>query len=134
MYSTIAEKEIDLSIRNKTYQFFFENKYPGNHSFQIYVEKNKSISDKKIPNTKLKLEVFEGKQLILKKFIEKKDFSPFMSYFPKRKGFILFLYKVPKDLPRGKKLKASITILEEDKLYLDNFGKISFAIQKKSDE
>jgi hypothetical protein len=90
-----------------------------------------SRADPVLSHYKLRIIVRSEEKQLLDKIVTEKDLLPFWS---NRSGFSIYNYEVPTDLPRGKRLKASIQIIEPDESFSEKYGEQEMRFKKFSDE
>jgi hypothetical protein len=130
LFSPLICTQFDLSQKN-TYVLEFENKHPGNHWLEVLVEKPTKVLENYETHYKLRIIISSEEGQLLDKIVTEKDLLPFWSI---KSGFSIYNYKVPTDLPREKRLKASIQIIEPDESFSTKYGKQEMCFKKYSDE
>lgn len=134
LYDALCLKQVDFGKTGNSYECEYSNKYPGNHSINIVVERPSEITQKSdFPwNLKAKVEVSDDKVVLLSAEIDKP--SPFWFGKYSKGGFTLVSYKAPERLPIGRVLKCKITVLKGDASFEDTYGTTSLLVTKASDK
>jgi hypothetical protein len=126
----LAKAKIDFGATGKTYEFEFENKYPGLHWFEVQVEKPGSVAYGYKGDFVLSLEIISKDQTIVKKIIK----GPGSPYAGPDEGFEIYWYRAPSNLPLREPLKARIEIVQGDPSLFKNYGSTEIVVRKLSDE
>ena len=131
LYEPLACTEFDLS-KTGEYTLSFQNQYPGNHRIEILVDNPPAVAATFHSEFKLNIKITDIDTVILDKTLTQPG-PPFWRADGEG-GFVALSYHVPKDLPRGQKLKASIEIETPDEAFLRRYGEQTLCIRKFSDE
>ncbi len=138
LYDPLYVKEIDLTKPGTVYECEFINKYKGNHTIGIAVERPPDLEkSSKEWNSEIKIEVYaeyDQKPLLLSQLV-RKPYYPYLWGHIGKGGFALVGYRSPDALPLHKRLKCRFTVNKLDKAFMNHeYGKTMLYVSKASDE
>ena len=133
LYDALCLKPADFRRTGTSYECEYVNKYSGNHTIGVIVERPPDITTDLGWKIKAKVEVSDGKAVLLSTEIDK-PYYPFWGGKFSKGGFALVSYNTPDNLPIGKVLKCTITLVKGDASFEETYGRTSMYVAKASDK
>ena len=125
----LAVAGIDFNLQGKTTILNFENKYPGSYWFEVRVTNPIPETERYQSDFELLLEIKREGKMIASEVIQ----GPGSSFADIEKGFAIFRYSSPNDLPLREPLEGSVTVIRADPKFASAYGEATLAIRKLAD-
>jgi hypothetical protein len=136
LFTPLASASVDFKNTGNTYTLDFQHIYPGNHGFDIKVEKPLEGNSRFCAREyELQIDVLNKGKVVKSKTI-KAPCNETVRNNLKTTGSSQnrFWYSVPRDLPMGEPLQASIKVIKADLDFDRYHGKAIVVARKFSDE
>jgi hypothetical protein len=133
LYDALCLKPADFTKTGTSYECEYVNKYSGNHTIGVVVERPPDVTKDTAWTIKAKVVVSDGEAVLLSTELDK-PYYPFWGGKFSRGGFALVGYRAPDNLPIGKVLKCKITLLKGDATFESTYGRTAIYVAKASDK
>ncbi len=120
--------------KKEVFSGYIVNKYPGNYDIDLIPTKKLQALKKYKLNSSILIETYDNEALIYKKQVSLHEMVHFWNDGKFGTGITILDYEVPQDMPRNKKLKLTLSILEQDSEFNKDYGSTTLVVRKGSDE
>ena len=119
-YAPLVSTAIDVREAGKEYRFEYVHKYPLRYSVDLVVPRMSDPYETAYLDLDLSFRfLVDGKQLLASRINKEKEIAPFWGG---AQGFAVFVYEVPRDLPRDVTVECRVGIMNPSKLFVDSYG------------
>lgn len=131
LYEPLAEFDIDPSSHETIYRFTITHRYVGAYSIGITIDKEFPFNTENLDwGSRFSLHCTQDRDTLLSTIIGS-DPTPFIG--PSNKGFSLFLYQVPEQIPREVPVTCQFKAVEGGEEFRQLFGKATLFVRMWSD-
>jgi hypothetical protein len=132
LYSVLDASSVDLTAEGGTTALNFANRYPGQHTIGILVERPTPTARSYRMDFALDIAVRRDHEVLLAASVN----EPYMLFWggEGNSGIAMLKYTVPGQLPLGVPLRAEVTVVRPDPEFPVRYGSTTLYVKKMSDE